>query len=308
MDIRQKTDFSKELEKYKKNYISDLSITNKSKHTISSYKNTISSFLAFLEQYDDELSFTTLRRVDIINFLQYKDEMLEKQDDISPKTKKLMITHLKMFFKYIEQNSRELYDFKSIFEINIKIPKAEPKGLSKSEQIKLINYVEEKKLDDNVLAYRNSLIVKTLLYAGLRRAEILSLSLNDYVEDENIYVLNFVGKGSKEREVYLSKHLVEEEIAFLKEKHINKVCATSSGNVMDGSHLYRMLKVIYSNISVKADVHTLRHTFAKNQLENGFDISMVQELLGHSSIQTTSIYTAPKRAKIKDIFKNRGVA
>lgn len=303
MEVKQNLDFVKQLEKYKNSYVSDLSITNKSKLTISSYLNTINSFLNFLSQYDEILSFETLRRTDIVQFLEYKENTLEKQGELSPNTKKLLIIHLKMFFKYIEQNSRESYDFDSIFRINIKIPKAEPKGLSKDEQIRLINHIEQKKLDDNVFAYRNALIIKTLLFAGLRRAEIISLSLKDYVEEDNIYILNFFGKGEKQREVYIQKELIEEELEFLQSHGFKMVCTTSTGNVMDGSHLYRMLKVVYNSINIKSDVHTLRHTFAKNQLGSGIDITIVQELLGHSSLQTTSIYTSPKRAKIKEIYK-----
>ena len=307
MQDGKNVDFVKELEKYKKNYISELSITNKSKLTISSYLNTIDSFLAFLSQYDEELTLNTIRKIDIVGYLQYKEQMLNKQGEMTPKTKKLLITHLKMFFKSIEQNSRELYDFNKVLDIDIKIPKAEPKGLSKDEQVKLINYIEEKKLDETVNAYRDSLIVKTILYAGLRRAEMLALSLKDYIEEDNIYILNFFGKGQKQREVYIQKHLIEDELDFLEAKGFDKVCVTSTGKVMDGSHLYRMLQAIYGNINIKGDVHALRHTYAKNLIEDGNDISIVQELLGHSSIQTTSIYTAPKRARIKDIYKNKKV-
>ena len=68
---------------------------------------------------------------------------------------------------------------------------------------------------------------------------------------------------------------------------------------MDGSQIYRMLKSIYNKLNIKANVHDLRHTFAKSLSYKNIDISVIKELLGHSSIQTTAIYTNPSRKRIK---------
>lgn len=294
-----------ELENMSKSFMSNLKVTNKSKHTIDSYKNTINSFILFIKESFDDFEIKKVKKSTLIEFLEYKNENLKKQGEISPNTKKLLLMHLKSFFKHIEDENYEMmYDFRRLFDINIKVPKRVPKGLTEEEREKLLHYLYELNMNsDKVVDYRNSLITKMFLYCGLRKNEMISLKISDFIEEDDIYNIYVIGKGDKEREVFIKKTHISLELEELKSKNFKYVCETSSKKIMDGSQVYRMLQSIYSKLNIKASVHDLRHTFAKTLAYKDVDITIIKELLGHSSIQTTSIYANPTRKRIRSVLQ-----
>lgn len=295
-----------DLEKMFKSFITNLKITNKSKNTIDSYKNTINSFIMFIKDSFDDFKIKSIKKSTLIDFLEYKNEKLNKQGEISPNTKKLLLMHLKSFFKHIEDENYEMmYDFRRLFDINIKVPKRVPKGLTEIEKSDLLNYLYKLNMNsENIVDYRNSLIIKMFLYCGLRKSEMISLKVSDFVEEDDIYTIFVIGKGDKEREVFIKKDYITLELEELKSKGFIHICETSSKKLMDGSQVYRMLQSIYLKLNIKASVHDLRHTFAKTLAYKDVDITIIKELLGHSSIQTTSIYANPTRKRIKSVLQN----
>ncbi|KLD97612.1 tyrosine-type recombinase/integrase [Aliarcobacter butzleri] len=290
-----------EFEKFIKNFLLQLKMTNKSKNTISSYKNTLYAFLDYIVAIFEDFEIKNIKKSTILNFFEYKNEILQKQVEISPNTKKLLYTHLKTFFKYIEdENEDKLYDFSKIFDFKINIPKRIPKGLDESEKEKLLQYLENLNINsENIITYRNSLIIKMFFYCGLRKNEMINLKISDFIEEDETYVIYIIGKGDKEREVFIKKSIIDFELNELKEKMFRYICETSTGKLMDGSQVYRMIQSIYNKLNIKASVHDLRHTFAKTLSYQNVDITVIKELLGHSSIQTTAIYTNPSRKRIK---------
>lgn len=290
-----------EFEKFIKNFLLQLKMTNKSKNTISSYKNTLYAFLDYIVSIFEDFEIKNIKKSTILNFFEYKNEILQKQVEISPNTKKLLYTHLKTFFKYIEdENEDKLYDFSKIFDFKINIPKRIPKGLDESEKEKLLQYLENLNINsENIITYRNSLIIKMFFYCGLRKNEMINLKISDFIEEDETYVIYIIGKGDKEREVFIKKSIIDFELNELKEKMFRYICETSTGKLMDGSQVYRMIQSIYNKLNIKASVHDLRHTFAKTLSYQNVDITVIKELLGHSSIQTTAIYTNPSRKRIK---------
>ena len=298
--------FKKELQFWIKQYINKLKLENKSKNTIDSYNRTYNSFLDFLdyykEEYNKELSFLNLKEQDIYAFLQYKEDFMQKQGEIAVATKKALITHLKRLFKYIEKNADELYDFDKVFEdINFKLNPRKPKGLNKDEQERLLQYLSNQiELKTDFISYRNSLIVKLMLLAGLRVSEVLNIVLNDFVFVKNgkeYYKITIKGKGNKIRQAYINKDEIEEELEFLNSYfngNNNYIAVTSKNKRMDRIQIFKMLNSIYKKAGIKkSGVHILRHTFAKNLVEKNISLSVIQKLLGHSNINTTSIYTNP---------------
>lgn len=181
------------------------------------------------------------------------------------------------------------------------MPKRIPKGLEQKEKDILLKYLDNLLINSNKITdYRNSLIIKIFLFCGLREQEMINLQISDFKEDdEETYAIYLIGKGNKEREVFIKKSLINFELNELIEKEYKFICETSSGKQMDGSQIYRMLKSIYNKLNIKANVHDLRHTFAKSLSYKNVDITVIKELLGHSSIQTTAIYTNPSRKRIK---------
>ena len=290
-----------EFEKFIKNFLLQLKMTNKSKNTISSYKNTLYAFLDYIVGIFEDFEIKNIKKSTILNFFEYKNEILQKQVEISPNTKKLLYTHLKTFFKYIEdENEDKLYDFSKIFDFKINIPKRIPKGLDESEKEKLLQYLENLNINsENIITYRNSLIIKMFFYCGLRKNEMINLKVSDFIEEDETYVIYIIGKGDKERELFIKKSIIDFELNELKERMFKYICETSTGKLMDGSQVYRMIQSIYNKLNIKASVHDLRHTFAKTLSYQNVDITVIKELLGHSSIQTTAIYTNPSRKRIK---------
>lgn len=280
--------------------------TNKSKNTIISYNTTISSFIDFLKQYDEKkVTFSNINKMDIMNFLEYKNENLQKQSELKMTSKKLYVTHLKTFFSFIDENDEDTeIKISKIFKINIKTPKRTPKGIEKDDVQKIKDYLEGiviQKFEDA----RNSLLLKLSLYSGARRGELALVSISDMIEDGEIYIIDTIGKGDKERILYIPKSIIEKEVLYYNNNGLNRIAITKNKKNMDGSQLYRLLNNIYKKIGIAySGIHILRHTFAKDMISKNVNITTVQQLLGHASIQTTMIYTNPNQREIQRAYKN----
>jgi site-specific recombinase XerD len=294
--------FVEEIERFFNYFITELELTNKSKYTIISYKTTIKSFIEFLKQSKKPLSFENIKKIDIMNFLEYKNMVLEKHTELKISSKKLYITHLKTFFTFVNENLDIDIKVSTIFKINIKLPKRTPKGVE-SKDIQLLEaYLANLKLN-NFLNIRASIILKILLYSGARRGELESLETKNFIEDGELYVIHTLGKGDKERILYIPKKYIQEEITFYKRNSIRYIATTKSSKVMDGSQIYRFLNRTYKKIGINySGAHILRHTFAKTMLAKDLNIVTVKELLGHTNIQTTMIYTNPNQKEVQKAY------
>ncbi len=294
--------FAGKLERFFEYFVNELKLTNKSKYTIISYNTTIKSFIEFAKQYDKALSFENLKKIDIMNFLEYKNLVLEKQSELQMSSKKLYITHLKTFFTFINENLDTDIKLSTIFKINIKVPRRTPKGVENRDVRALETYLASLRLE-KFLNVRVSLILKILLYSGARRGELEVLKANDFHEDGELYVIHTIGKGDKERTLYIPKKYIEQELSYYKRNTIDYIATTKSGKVMDGSQIYRLLNNVYKKIGIHySGAHILRHTFAKTMLAKDVNIVTVKELLGHASIQTTMIYTNPNQKEVQRAY------
>lgn len=296
--------FTNEIEMYWGHFKNELKLTNKSKYTIISYSTTITSFIEFIKQYDKKLAFTNLKKMDIMNFLEYKNLVLEKQSELAMSSKKLYITHLKTFFTFVNENLDLDIKISTIFKINIKISKRTPKGVEKNDVKILEEYIKDLKLN-SFLNVRSSLLIKILLYSGARRGELEVLETKNFIKDGELYIIHTVGKGDKERILYIPSKYIEEELSYYKRNNIESIVITKSGKRMDGSQIYRLLNNIYRKIGIKySGVHILRHTFARSMIAKDVNIVTVKELLGHASIQTTMIYTNPDQKEVQKAYLN----
>jgi len=296
--------FSSEIRMFWGHFKNELKLTNKSKYTIISYNTTINSFIEFVEQYQKVLNFTNLKKIDIMNFLEYKNLVLEKHTELAMSSKKLYITHLKTFFTFINENLDLDIKISTIFKINIKISKRTPKGVEKNDIKILEDYLTNLQLN-NFLNIRNSLLIKILLYSGARRGELEVLETKNFIKDKELYIIHTVGKGDKERILYIPSIYIEKELSYYIRNNIEFIATTKSGKTMDGSQIYRSLNNIYKKLGIKySGVHILRHTFAKSMLAKDVNIVTVKELLGHASIQTTMIYTNPNQKEVQKAYLN----
>ena len=163
---------------------------------------------------------------------------------------------------------------------------------------------------DEPLELRNKAMLELLYGSGLRISELLNLRLQDL--HINMGFINVVGKGNKERIVPIG----EEGQISLKDyldkgrPHLKKIpgdilFVNSRGNEISRVGFYKVLKKLSVKAGLMKDIspHTLRHSFASHLLENGVDLRMVQELLGHEDISTTQIYTHISKKQLKEVYE-----
>lgn len=261
-----------------------------SKYTLISYKHDIDSFCDFI--FKDNIELEDVRKEEIRNYLSFLFDL--KKDK---RTVKRNISSLRTFYKFLVTKK---YVTINPF-LTIKSPKPEikyPKVLY-YEEVKNLLDINSKRTDD--LAIRDQAILEMLYTSGMRVSEIASLTLQQ-IDLANRYARIF-GKGKKERIVPFSETCKKCLIEYLnKSRKILIAKYNAKTNIVFLNHYGKPLTTrgfedIFKRIDQKTGVflslhpHTLRHTFATHLLENGADLRVIQELLGHSSINTTQIYT-----------------
>lgn len=253
-----------------------------SENTISSYKRDLSKVDKYIKK-----NFKTLSKNDIQAYIQY----ISKEENSSSVSRN--ISTLKSFYKFLEIN--KYCKNNPIFTItNPKKRQKLPKVLSEEEVNKL--------LDINLNAdydYRNKAMLELMYSSGLRVSELINLNVND-IDLMNSTVRIF-GKGSKERIVPLNNYASEalknyilyHRATLFKHGENNYLFLNNHGNKMTRQGFFKILKKIALENNIKTDFspHTLRHSFATHLLKYGADLRSIQELLGHSDISTTQIYT-----------------
>lgn len=223
----------------------------------------------------------------------------QKSSTISQK-----LTTIKEFHNYLFQTKVLSTDVAKDIS-RPKLTKSLPKVLSVEEIDKLLDIPLIDKFD-----YRNKAMLELLYASGLRISELLNLKLGD-VDLENCF-LRCYGKSSKERMLpigeytleYLEKYLnIRSE--FIKEKPEDYLFLSNRGTKLNRTTFFRILKSLLAKNNISADIspHTLRHSFATHMLEQGADLKSIQELLGHSDINTTKIYTHISNNKIKKDYE-----
>lgn len=262
------------------NYLSiDLNYSN---NTVSSYLNDLNKFMIYYEKRDS-LKLTTKDIERYINTLEY----------LAPSTVSHNISSLKAFFT---------------FEIKMENIKTNPCDAIKPPKlgshlpvyltIDEINNLLDIEITDPFSA-RNKAILELMYATGLRISEVISLEFKNIDFEECI--VRVMGKGNKERIVPVNdiaidalKLYIQEYRPLLIKKSINNyLFLNNHGGMMTRQGVFKMIKNIAEAKGIKKNIgpHTLRHTFATHLLENGADLRIIQELLGHSDISTTQIYT-----------------
>ena len=237
-----------------------------SKNTIDSYSHDLKKANIFLKK-----DFTKLTKKDIQNYIQN----LSKKE--SPSSISRNISTLKSFYKFLELNKYTNTNPLTTIS-NPKARKSLPKVLSEEEVEKLLDINLNTDFD-----YRNKAMLELMYSSGLRVSELINLTVND-IDLENSLVRIF-GKGSKERMVPLNDYAIEALSNYL--------FLNNHGNKMTRQGFFKILQKIAKEKNIKSELspHTLRHSFATHLLKHGADLRSIQELLGHSDISTTQIYT-----------------
>ncbi len=267
-----------EKEEFLKKLETELKISNNSPHTIRNYLASNKFLLDFINKPPEEITQDDVKLY-----------LAEKLDNASSMTKILFLSAIKYSFYNI---------LKKDITIDIKRPKKEkkiPSVLSKEEIKSLIDSIQNKK----------SKLMISLIYAvGLRVSELTTLKTSDLDFAQKTGHLKR-GKGNKDRIFNIPENLFEDlKKQSEKQKALNQTFLFTS---FKGQMTTRNIQKIVSKAAKKAGIekevhpHTLRHSFATHLLENGTDIRYIQGLLGHSSLDTTQIYTHISTERIKKI-------
>ena len=285
------------------------------------------NFLRYLK-YEKRYSAHTLQayQKDIDQFSTYLFDtyQTERAEDVLPRYIRSWLVQLRLENKNVKSISRKLSALKSFFKFLIKKGLLENNPVENLEGFKktgsrLPDYLDAGKMDflldkidfgEGFSAQRNHLIINLLYNTGVRRSELINLTINDIdFSRKNILVK---GKGNKERLIPLSSemaNLLQEYIQNRKAEFITTetqaLLVTDKGKKMYPKFVYRIVKKYLTLVSTvqRRSPHTLRHSFATNLLNEGADLNAIKELLGHSSLASTQIYAHNSIEKLKEIYE-----
>ncbi len=272
-----------------------------SNNTITAYRQDLTSFICFLQK--ENLTSWPTQAVDIDAFLAEQRDQKKATSSISR-----LITSLRKFYQWlVRQNIQKLNPM-----LEIDSPKKRrtlPVALTVNEVNNLLEQPDTKKQ----LGLRDRALLETLYATGIRVSELINLKFTDLHEE--LKLVKVFGKGSKERlipisEVALSwidsyKEKVRDPLILKIGKNTDFIFLNSRGGSLTRQAVWQIIKHYCKMAGIQKNVtpHTLRHTFATHLLENGADLRVVQEILGHSDISTTQIYTNLSQKHILQVYE-----
>ena len=266
-----------------------------SSNTVDAYRNELTSFFDFC-QMRGVSSINEIDRVDLNSFI-----LKLREDKYTPSSVMRKVASLRGFFKWFCANEYGKKNPAQTLE-QPKLPKRLPKVMTVEELNKIIN---------SDLTVLESIIVELLYGCGLRVSELVNLKLNN-IDVKQKYIQCY-GKGSKERIVpfgnkaknAINKYLKQREIIVLEHKlgtNLKTLLLKDNGNKVSRQDVYNFIRKQGEKIHKTISPHTLRHSFATHLLENGADLRVVQELLGHSDVATTQLYTHITKKRLKEVY------
>lgn len=266
--------------------------------TTKNYGADLHEFFAFLDQ---ELGDYTLPAISFLHIREFVSHLMDK--GFSPRSVNRKISSLKSFFKYLLKNGE--------IEVNPtqkiqgpKMPKRLPVFIDENQ---LNTIFTTQNFAEGFEGMRDKLLIDVLYQTGIRRAELLGLKESD-VDLYNLH-LKVLGKRNKERiipfDISLKRNL-QEYLSVKKEQQLSNshLFVTLNDTPISQSQISKIVKTVLSQVttSKKKSPHILRHSFATHLLDNGADINAVKELLGHSSLSATQIYTHNTIDKLKKSY------
>lgn len=271
---------------------------NLSINTENSYYNDIKMYLLYLL----DLNIFNINKVTIKNITSYMEYLKETGEKTSSIAHKL--TSIKNFHKYLLKIGVLNKDVSELIS-RPKMQKQLPDTLTIEEVDQLLDIETI-----TVFDYRNKAMLELLYGTGLRVSEMLNLTFHD-IDLENC-TLRCSGKGRKERIVPIGEYIIEALKNYLEiRKELDKgrrsdyIFLNNHGNKMTRQGFFKLLKKELNRKQIYKDIspHTLRHSFATHMLEHGANLRVIQELLGHSDISTTRIYTHISNKQVKEDYK-----
>lgn len=275
-----------------------------SKNTVSSYISDINFFVTHLMKkgLDD---FCKLTRDDILDYLESCSDNQMESTSIARK-----LVSIKVFFRFLLSEKLIQSDVTDVMN-SPKLWRVLPDFLSIREIDKLLDVFAPNSKDPLII--RNRAIIELIYSCGLRVSELVNLQIHDLKFDDA--VIRVTGKGNKERivpigakaEKILTKYIEQSRPELLKgNTSLPKVFVSNNGKILTRAMIWNIVKSAALLAGIKKNIypHTLRHSFASHLLQNGADLRVIQEMLGHADISTTQIYTHVDQSRLRNIIKS----
>ena len=293
-------------------------ILGKSFNTIRGYRRDLLQFMEYLEEYEEIHNFEEIEMMTFRSFIAYLNspKRLEKDEDTKDMKKKAKlkpvskrsinrkISALRTFFKYLQEI--KVIETNKASYINVpKFEKELPNVINRDDLNRLRHVISTEK----ITGIRDRLIIELLYSSGLRSIELINLS--EFIIDIEEREIRVVGKGNKERITFFSENAKKWLIKYIEEKkkqyanYTREVLIVNSkGKKLTTRSLRRLISAHAHEAGIEKEItpHVFRHSFATELLNNGVDIRYLQELLGHSSIAATQIYTHVSKSLLRDIY------
>ena len=271
-----------------------------SPHTVNAYLNDILFFEIFNKEHFEQ------ENIEQVNYSQIRSWIVSLVDDgISNVSVNRKMSSLKAFYKFLLK-TKQIEVSPMLKHKALKTPKIVQIPFSEKELTDLMQQVGNPSGFEEV---RDKLIVDLFYTTGMRRAELIHLM--KYNVDLSSNVIKVLGKRNKERIIPVLPIITEQFNLYLQERaSVEKIIdedyffISLKGLKLSESFVYRLINSYFSKVSekVKKSPHVLRHTFATHLLNNGADLNSVKELLGHSSLASTQVYTHNSLAEIKKVY------
>lgn len=270
-------------------------------NTIQSYRRDISAYLIFIET---KLQITDINHVTRVHIMQFLSCL--KDEGKSARTIARHIASIRSFHHFLILD--KIVDHDPTVHIETPHPELKlPKVLNTDEVDTLLNTPDL----TTTLGLRDKAMLELMYATDMRVSELVNLNINDV--HLSLGFVRCLGKGNKERIIPIGKMATEALKEYLEKarpKLINQKNKTDSlfmnhhGQRLSRQGFWKILKqmAVKAGIEKELTPHTLRHSFATHLLENGADLRSVQELLGHSDISTTQIYTHVTKTRLKDVY------
>jgi len=275
---------------------------NYSKHTVSSYDFDLSDFMKFLTNENGVLP--SIEDVDHLTIRSYLANLQERQ--LSRSTVVRRLSSLRSFYKYLCRRGYLETDPTSALS-SPKIQRKLPDFLEISEIDLLLSAPDT----NDILGLRDQAILELLYSTGMRVSELLSLDLSDV--DHGNAIVKVRGKGKKERIIPIGgpamsslNNYLEKRNELAGNKSFQAIFLSERGNrIPDSKSIGRRITKYAQAVGIKKKItpHTFRHTFATHLLNAGADLRSVQELLGHTNLVTTQIYTHVTADRLKKVYE-----
>lgn len=319
----QTNNFINDLYRWYKAYKNNIKALSYSKNTLDLYCRAIDMFIEYSLQYQDEMRLSDIKSIYFTGYLAFLEDEAKRNGKkvkngnyLSKSTKQTYLKAIKNFFTFISDNNDEFFTFERYFK-NIKVAdssRTEEKlvYLTEKEIEQLLHVIERTKdKKDDYNSHRNSLLIKLMLYGGLRISEALNITLADFTisQNEDIYNVKIYGKGGKEQIGYIAKKAIDDELDYF--KFVAKldedtpIMKTKTNKQLDRTNAYQIINRIYKKGGIrKKGLHLLRHTLAMRLTQRGESLIVIKKILRHSSISTTTIYSKSTEKSAAGALKN----